>query len=539
MTTRKILLISIAVCLILRLLNINFGLPHSFYADEPEIGELAIRYTYEFRDIIRNNDIYKLVPENYVYGTFPVYVYTVLVMLASKTLNILNIGFSKMELYVFMRVINALISLAIVPIMYFLLKRLSFKHQKLCLTAGLFLVAFNWKFIVHAHYLNHDIIITTLILAANYFFLRYLQHRHTTTKQESDTLNTVLFSVFFGLAVSTKITVLLTFPLYLAFFLWNRDIRNLFASIFIIMGCFIVTNPFSWVFISDFASRILEMRIKEAGLVFDSADYTATKYLSALSWMTTLPVLLISLTGVIGFVKSNKKTDGVGKPFSQFYLLIFLQIIFYLVFFTIQSRRVDRWLLPILPNVFILALLGLDMLTDKLQSLVVKKSSWRLVAFIVSFGIGAYYLRFPFVLLKQFQRNTPKTQAYIWTRDNLPQTSTKFGLTEEGLDPLNKLPLATIWQYNAYEAKGGQFVYPPNPYLFNYIILSSRPVGWTKSQIVVEKYPYYASKWADFFNLVKNRNDFELIKVFDTTQPNLVPLSSVYIYKNISEGLIE
>jgi len=539
MTTRKILLILIAVGLVLRLWNINFGLPHSFYADEPEIGELAIRYTYEFKDIVRNNDIYKLVPENYVYGAFPVYIYTVLVMLASKTLNILNIGFAKMELYVFMRVINALISLAIVPVMYFLLKRLSFTYKRLCLIVGLSLVAFNWKFIVHAHYLNHDIIITTLILMANYFFLRYLQHRSTTTKQESDTLNTLLFAIFFGLAVSTKITVLLTFPLYLRFFLWNRDIRNLFASMFIVIGCFIVTNPFSWIFISDFASRILEMRIKEGGLAFDSADYTATKYLSALSWMASLPVLLISLTGVIGFFRSNKETDGVGKPFNQFYLLMFLQIIFYLAFFTIQSRRVDRWLLPVLPNVFIFALLGLDMVADKLQNLVVKKPSWRSVALIVSFSMGAHYLWFPFVLLNQFQRNTPKSQAYLWARDNLPETSTKFGLTEEGLDPLNKLPLATIWQYNAYESKSGQFVYPPNPYLFNYIILSSRPVSWTKSQIVVEKYPYYASKWADFFNLVNNRDDFELIKVFDTTQPNLVPLSSVSIYKSMSGGLIE
>lgn len=539
MTAKKILLISIVVGLVLRLWNINFGLPHSFYADEPEIGELAIRYTYEFRDIIRNNDIYKLVPENYVYGTFPVYIYTVLVMLASKTLNILNIGFAKTELYVFMRVINALVSLAIVPMIYLLLKRLSFIHKKLCVIVGLFLVVFNWKFIVHAHYLNHDIIITALILVANYFFLRYLQHRHATNIKESDTLSTVLFSIFFGLAVSTKVTVLLTFPLYLGYFLWNRDIRNLFGSVFIVIGCFVVTNPFAWIFISDFAGRILEMRIKEAGLVFDSADYTVTKYLSALSWMTTLPVLLLSLMGIIDLFRRDKKTDSAGKPFYQFYLLTFLQIIFYLVFFTIQSRRVDRWLLPIIPNVFIFALLGLDSSAEKFRNLLVKRPSGLLVAFIVFFGIAAYYVRFPLVLLKQFQRNTPKSQAYIWAKDNLPETSTKFGLTEEGLDPLNKLPLSTIWQYNAYEAKGGQFVYPPNPDLFDYIILSSRPVSWTKSQVVVDKYPYYASKWAVFFDLINNRRNFELIKVFDTAQPNLVPLSSVRIYKNINRGLLE
>ena len=55
-----------AIGLLFRLYHIEFGLPHSFHADEPEIAEFAIKYTYEIRGIIENGDYYKLIPLNFV-----------------------------------------------------------------------------------------------------------------------------------------------------------------------------------------------------------------------------------------------------------------------------------------------------------------------------------------------------------------------------------------------------------------------------------------------------------------------------------------
>src|SRR3990167_4698419 len=81
--------------MLFRLYHIEFGLPHSFHADEPEITEPAIKYTYEIFNIIRNNDWYKLIPVSFVYGTFPVYYFTVFTMAFSKSLNILNSPFDK------------------------------------------------------------------------------------------------------------------------------------------------------------------------------------------------------------------------------------------------------------------------------------------------------------------------------------------------------------------------------------------------------------------------------------------------------------
>src|SRR5690242_16080416 len=92
-----------AVLLILgiafRLYHIEFGLPQSFYADEPEITEPAINYTYEIRNIINHNDYYKLVPISFVYGTLPVYIMTVSLMVFSKSLNLLHIPFDKTTIF--------------------------------------------------------------------------------------------------------------------------------------------------------------------------------------------------------------------------------------------------------------------------------------------------------------------------------------------------------------------------------------------------------------------------------------------------------
>lgn len=533
----------------MRLWNINFGLPHSWYADEPEIGEPAIKYTYELKSILRNNDIYKLVPENYVYGTFPVYFYTALTMIFSKTCGIIGVAFEKMDLYVFMRVINALISFALIPAFYLLIKELGLTKRPFITVAGVFLVAFNWKFVVHAHYLNNDIMITLLILLSNLFFYQYLQSRHASGKAEDDTINTILFALFFGLAVSTKITVLLTFPVYLLVFLLNKDFRNLFASIFIVLGVFVVTNPFAWIFVGDFFARLVKMQTKEAGMVLDSVNYSPFKYLTALSWMLTLPLLVLSLLGIaLSLTTKNDKGDsaafssrvpdlaarsssccGVPPNIRQFYMVIALQILFYLVFFSVQGRRVDRWMLPIIPNLMLFSLVALNYLCS-----IVKTHTFKLIGVVFLGGAILYYLHFPATLLNQFQRNTPKSAGYIWAKENLPPTSTKFGITEEGLDPLNKLPLSTIWQFNVYESEGAQFVFPPNPLLYNYIIVSSRPMSWTRKPEVVKKYPYYAAKWADFEKSLTDPNRFVLIKFFGLADPNLIPLSNVSIYQTVS-----
>src|SRR3989344_6026112 len=157
-----LLIITGFIGMLFRLYHIEFGLPHSFHADEPEVTEPAIKYTYEFFNIIKNNDWYKLIPVSFVYGTFPVYIFTAFTMSFSKTLNILNVPFDKTSIFIYLRVVNSLISFLIVPMGAILYSKL-FK-DKLGVVITALLLAINWKLIALSHYVNNDTILTLLIL---------------------------------------------------------------------------------------------------------------------------------------------------------------------------------------------------------------------------------------------------------------------------------------------------------------------------------------------------------------------------------------
>lgn len=495
----------------LRLYHIEFGLPHSFYADEPEIAELAIKYTYEIKNIIRNNDYYKLIPISYVYGTFPAYMNTFFTMLFSKSSNLLGYGFDKMSIYVFLRVINALLSLTI-PAVISLLSYKLFKNKELALATGILLLL-NWKFIVHAHYINADITQAILLTLSFLAFQKYLQ-------QKADTKFTVLTGVFYGLAVGTKITALISLPLYYYVFLKNRDTRGLLAFTFIVFGAFIISNPFSVVFATDFAFRIYTMFTKEAGMVFDSVDYNPLKYIQALTFMLSPLVMITSLYGIFKITRRNP-SESRNK---YFHVFLIGNIIIYLLFFSLQNRRVDRWLLPILPIATMYATYGICKLKQVLNKSV-------FVAFTLI--ILTNYLYFPVLLTKQFQTNTPKSAAYIWMRDNIDPSLNKLVYTEEGLDPMNKLLGVLVFKYQVYTDEAAQFFIPENPDGYDYVVISSRPMENYKRSAVKNSYPFYYEKWNTFENKLQDENKFKLIKQFVLPKPNLIPLSDVFIYENL------
>lgn len=527
--TLILIFIVIIIGTALRLYHIEFGLPHSFHADEPEIAELAIKYTYEFRKIVSNGNYYKFIPISYVYGTFPTYLLTIFTMAFSKTGNLLGINFDKTSIYIFLRSLTALVSVILVPIGYLFAQKLFNSRTAGFITA--FLVALNWKFIVHAHYVNADIILTVLLAAAFYSF--YIFYRTPKNQVKKDTFYVTVTGILFGLAVGTKITALISLPLFLYIFIRRKDYRGLFAFLFIIFGSFAVSNPFSILYANDFALRIYEMLGKEAGMVFDSVDYSPIKYLNAIVTMATLPVFLFSLYGIyhkLRFPKtenlagdvsiSTDKTDP--RVFDKF---LIGNIIVYLIFYSIQSRRVDRWLLPMIPVLMIYASYGIIMLKQQTRKL------WFYLGSVITV---IYYLVFPALLLFQFQKDTPKSAAYLWMQKNTTPESNKLIYTEEGLDPMNKLQGELVLKYEVYTSENAQFFLPENPEGWDYIVLSSRPMQNFKKPEVEKKYPFYTKKWKDFESKVLDPNNFELIKEFTLPKPNLVELSDVYIYKNLN-----
>ena len=515
-----------------RLWHVNFGLPHSFYADEPEIVEFSIKYAFELKNIVLENNWYKLIPVSYVYGMFPAYLLTIFTLSFSKIANILHYSFDKESIYIYLRIINGLLSMFLIPTVSYLYYKM-FK-DKVGSVISFFLLAFNWKLIVHAHYVNADIFIT-ILLVFSYLTLFLYQEKNR------DTLYTLLTGIFFGLAVGTKITALITLPLYWYIFLRKKDVRGLVAFTFVIFGVFMISNPFSIIFVNDFVFRVYSMLFKEAGLVFDSVNLNPLKYLIGLSWISTFPVFLFFIFGVYKLLKPIL-TGNISKDTKSRFLIfnIFLlgNVLFYLVFYSIQSRRVDRWLLPILPVVILYASYGISILYRGLSTDLKKKTvilGYRVLGVSLLFFTFCYYMFFPVALLTQFQRNTPKSASYIWMKENVDiqnPTYRTLAYTEEGLDPLNKLPYASVYQFNVYDSKDASLFFPQDPYLYKYVILSSRPMENFKRVPVRERYVEYAKRWESFENVVTNTQDFSLIKTFKLSTPNLIPLSNVYIYEN-------
>ncbi len=512
-TKRNLLIVLVILFfgVIFRFYYLNFGLPHSFYADEPEFAELAIKYTYEIKNIVREKEYFRLIPISFVYGTFPTYVYTVATMMFSKFNGLLGIAFEKADIYVFLRALNLFLSFSLVPAGALFYKKI-FKDSFGALLT-LFFLSLNWKFIVMSHYLNADIVMTTVLLFS-FIFMYFYSEKNLDEKQS--TLFTVLSAVFFGLALGTKVTAIITLPLFLYLFVAKKVYRSMFAFLFINFGIFALTNPFGLIFADMQAFRILEMFTKEAGLVFDSADSDPFKYIKALMLMVTPLVFVTNFYGMFSSVKRN---------FKPIHVLLIGHVVIYLSFYSLNARRVDRWLLPIIPVVSMYSAYGLVLLREKLPK--------RLFAVLLLI-VFSTYMHFPILLLSQFSRNTPKSASYLWAKDNLEFGANKYVVTEEGLDPLNKLPSSTVKQFEVYTSEGAQFNVPPSPQGYHYIILSSRPMENFKRPEVVAEYPLYANRWQIFEDEILNPTKFELIKSFVLTKPNLIPLSDVYIYKNLN-----
>lgn len=503
------MLLILALGAFLRFYHIDFGLPQSFRADEPELVEPAIFYTYQIRDIVGNNNYYKLIPISYVYGTFPAYLFTLLIMAASKTHNLLNIQFPKENMYILIRSFHALLSLAIAIGGAWLYKRI-FKDAAGAIFTLLFLIL-NWKLIVHGHYANTDLIITGLLTFS--FITLHAYYK----KERDDTVLTVLTALLFGLAVGTKITALLTLPLFLYVFVAKKNYKNLLGFLLVIVGVFISTNPFSLVFSDNFMLRVMEMATKESGMVLDSVDSSTLKYLNAIFYMTT--PLLAGLS-IIGMFKKLKERQELPIHF-----FLVGSVLFYLVFFSLGNRRVDRWLLPILPITIIYGTYGLTKVSEALN-----KKLATVLTLIVIASVGY----FPVLLLGQFKRQVPKAEAYLWMRDNIEHLSSKFVITEEGLDPMNKLKFSNVIQYPVYTTEGAQFWITPDPTLYDYVVLSSRPMQNFKRAEVKKTFPHYAQRMEEFENTILDINKFRLIKSYILPKPNLIPLSDVYIYENIN-----
>ncbi len=506
----------ICLGLLARLHNIEFGLSApSYYADEPEFTEFAINYAFNLKSIINNGDTYKLIPVSFVYGTAPTYILTVVTIVLSKVNSLVGNQIDRTYIYIGLRIFTTLLSLGIAiltGIIAYKLTPLQKSHQgntqnKYIGLIALSLGVFNWKLIVMGHYVNADIFLTLFLWLSFLFMWMYTQ------KQKNSFV--LIAGVFFGLAFGTKVTALISIPAYIYIFLKNRKVYDLYAFVLSALGSFMVTNPFSIIFNDKFVLRVLDMVTKEGGLVFDSVDTNPVKYLVALSTLVTLPILLLAIPSALTCISQKKD--------KTFHIFLLSNLLIYVVFFSIQARIADRWLLPIIPIIMIYASYTIYYLIQK--GLLFKLALILLLSLYACYTLSATY---------QFTKETPRSAAYQWIKQNLPPSTVKLYYTEEGLDPLTKIPSMKVTRMGVYESEGGQLILPDNPYLYDYIIIADKPMTYFKKNEVKVKYPYYVQRWQSFENSVQDSGDFVLVKAFTTSKANLIPLTNMYVYQRVN-----
>lgn len=494
----------ILIGLFFRLWHVDFGLPHYFHNDEAEIVELALTPSIRLKQTFIEGGYKNLEPNSYVYGTFSSYLLIPLLSVINQVGQFLGSTFVKADFYLAARIFTA--TLSSILILFTAKTYETLFKDKLGFYLALLLTALNWKLIVFSHFVNTDIYLTLLVSGMIFFLISYFQNKKAHLLY--------LSAIFFGLAVGTKITALISVPLILYIFISENKVKKFFVFTGISLLSFAISNPFSIINYNELLQRIVQMRTREAGVVFSSVNENPFKYVVALAFISTP---LVFLSSIYGAAKSK---------INKYHIFLIGHVLLYVAVFSFGKRRTDRWLLPILPIAIIYASYGISKIKEHLNKQLYKLG---LIVIILS------YLYLPLLLLFQFRSQTPKSESYLWAKNNISESSTKLIITETGNSPYLQLDNSEVYDFNVYESRGAQNEYPPKTEGIDYVILASKPMTYFKKPYIKKTYPDYYQEWYMFEDKLKS-NGFKLVKSFELPKPNIITLSDMYIYKNLEGG---
>ena len=525
------LIVTLAILLgiFVRLYKIDFGLPLIFIADETDIYDEVIKFSLNYKFILRNGSINDFAPPSYVYGMFPTYFLTICTMILNKTASLFSFHIDLKFYHIFLRIITALFSLTI-PIFSYLIYKEIFQKSRGSLIAFL-LVLFNWKLIVHSRYLNQDIYLASLITISLFLFLKYLKSDKTRAK----TMFLILSSIALGFATGTKITALISAPIVIGLIFMRKKIKDALLFILGIILSFSISNPFSIINIQSFISRVISMKTREAGAVFSSVNLNPLKYFYGLGNILTLPVFIVgAITAVflsVIFLKNIKlkKVETDELP----HILLIGNIFMYIFFFSLNKRLVERWVLPIEPIFIIYATYGIFSI-EKLFNSKIKQNILKISSLFIFSIFYAFYL---ITFFKQLNIGDTRLSAYTWTNNFLNESQNKdlkiLVYTNKGRDPFSNIKNCDVQMFHVYESRDAETFEPKNPKDYEIVITYSGMENNYKNSYVSEKYPDYQKLWLKFEKELGDQNNFVLLKSFETTKLNLIGLSDIYIYQNV------
>jgi len=477
--------------LLSRFLFLDFGLPLIPQADETELVEYSLNYAVNIKKLFEG-DINFFKPFSFVYGTFPSYLNTFLLTGFLKFTSFFDLSQDRYFIYLYLRYFYAAIGAVTCILVYFLIKTLTQNQNIIKITTLLF--ALNFTFLNLSKYLNNDVL---MVFVGVLFFLFFQKLRENESFK-----NVLILGIILGLGVGTKITFGLFVILPIIYLLKKKKINLFFLLSFFSIIFYAISNPFTFINFNEFSQRILEMRVKENGIVIDSYDPGFFKYLFSIDQNLSTPILVFFIIGFL--IKLYKKEFN--------YQMLIITI--FIVFFSFSSRLVDRWLVPIYPLIIFYAIEFLSKFKIKILSKLI---------------IGLMFLDFAMynsLLSIEYSQIPNINQSYNYFKNELQISNSKIlVITHRGQQPFTSLNnkdgnSITDFQFNPYESEGAFEINPPSFENYDYVIFSSRVLDYYSNPEIAKINPNFKANWERYFqslnkdlNLEKSfKSDFSLTK---------------------------
>ena len=526
----KIILIIILLGggIFLRIYKINLGLPYNFIADEADIYNTVIKISLNYKFMKNLQDF---APPSYVYGMFPTYFLLICTMTLNKITSIFHFHINFDFYHVYLRTITAIFSLFIPFFTYQIHKKIFNKKQNSILV--FLLTILNWKLISYSRYLNQDIYLTTLFVSSTYFFISYINEK----KSNRSTFYLILSSMLFGFAVGTKITALISLPIILFCLLYKKKYKDTILFLFGIVLFFSISNPFSIINFQSFLSRIISMKTREAGVVFSSVNQNPLKYIKAFSDILSPPTLIISLFGIIFIFKDliDKRQQKEMTDTSLTHIFLIGNLFIYFLFFSLNPRLVQRWVLPIIPIFFVYVPFGLN----EISKIIKNKKITALLRCALAIVTIAFNLITSILIIKQINIGDTRVSAYLWVREYLKDKDRSnykiLVYTNKGNDPFSSIKNSDVELFKVYESANAAEYKPKNLAEYDIVITYSDMKRNYNNDYVIKNYPDYNYSWLSFENEINNPNSFAIIKKFETVNPDLLGISNIYIYEKVKK----
>jgi 4-amino-4-deoxy-L-arabinose transferase-like glycosyltransferase len=362
-----IFLLLIGACL--RFYNLNWGAPFYFHPDERNIANAVIQLEFPSQ----------MNPHFFAYGSLPLYAtyFTGIIinffahLLTPRSLGEMGSTVSFNQAIIIGRVYAAFFATLLIPLLYFLGKKLS--GEKSGLLAAFFATT-STGFIQFAHFGTFEMWLT--------FFSTLLFWCCLKIYSSPKLLHVFFAGIVFGILVAVKVSSIALAPaVALALFLGENKklkfiLKSIFLFIFVSAIVYVATNPFA---IIDFASFRGSMEY-ESGVVLGTPNVFYTQ-----GFYATIPVLfqlqsiypfllnpLLALLFVPAFFylfyKGLKTKNHSFLILNSFFLILFLSQAFLFAKWT-------RYMVPTLPFIYLIIALAItDVIARRNDEAIPKKN---------------------------------------------------------------------------------------------------------------------------------------------------------------------